>query len=53
MNEAIKVANKTLRKSSGKMVATYKDWHEMLLYTLHAYQIIVKTLTRATTYSLV
>jgi len=35
------------------MVVTYKDWHEMLSFALHSYQIVVKTSTGATLYSLV
>ena len=35
------------------MVVTYKDWHEMLSFTLHAYRTVVQTSTRATPYMLV
>lgn len=35
------------------MVITYKDWHEMLPYALHAYQTIVRTSAGVTSYSLV
>jgi hypothetical protein len=36
------------------MVVTYKDWHEMLPYALHAYHTTtVRTSTSATPYSLV
>jgi hypothetical protein len=53
MNGAVEEANKNLKKIIYKMVVTYKDWHEMLPYALHAYRITVRTSTNATLYSLV
>ncbi|KAG5235382.1 RNA-directed DNA polymerase (Reverse transcriptase), Ribonuclease [Salix suchowensis] len=35
------------------MVVTYRDWHEMLPYALHAYRTTVRTSTWATPYALV
>ena len=35
------------------MVVNYKDWHEMLLYTLHAYRTTIRTSTNTTLYYLV
>jgi hypothetical protein len=35
------------------MVVTYKDWHEMLLFALHAYCTAIRTSTGATPYTLV
>jgi hypothetical protein len=35
------------------MVVTYKDWHKMLPFALHAYRTAVRTSTGATLYSLV
>jgi hypothetical protein len=35
------------------MVLTYKDWHEMLSFALHAYHTIIKMFTGATPYFLV
>ncbi|KAL9377304.1 hypothetical protein Peur_031424 [Populus x canadensis] len=35
------------------MVVTYKDWHEMLPFALHAYRTAVRTSTGATPYTLV
>ena len=35
------------------MVVTYKDWHEMLSFALHAYRTAIRTLTGATPYTLV
>ena len=35
------------------MVVTYKDWHEMLPFTLHEYQTSVHTSTGETSFSLV
>ncbi|XP_011016316.1 PREDICTED: uncharacterized protein LOC105119820, partial [Populus euphratica] len=53
MNGAVEAANKNLKKIIQKMVVTYKDWHEMLPYALHAYRTTVRTSTNATPYSLV
>jgi hypothetical protein len=53
MNGAVETTNKNLKKIIQKMVVAYKDWHEMLLYALHAYCTIVRTSTNATPYSLV
>ena len=53
MNGAVKVTKENVRKIVGKMMDTYKDWHEKLLFALHAYQTSVKTSTRATPFSLV
>ncbi|OIW00397.1 hypothetical protein TanjilG_05747 [Lupinus angustifolius] len=35
------------------MVVTYRDWHDMLPFALHGYQISVRTSTGATPHSLV
>jgi hypothetical protein len=35
------------------MVVTYRDWHEMLSFALHAYRTTVRTSTGTTPYSLV
>jgi len=35
------------------MVVTYKDWHEMLSFALHAYRTAVRTSTGTTLYALV
>jgi hypothetical protein len=35
------------------MIITYKDWHEMLPFALHAYCTTIKMSKRATPYSLV
>ncbi len=35
------------------MTVTYKDWHDMLPFALHAYWTMVQTSTGATPYSLV
>jgi hypothetical protein len=43
MNGAVEAANKNLKKIIRKMMATYKDWHGVLPYTLHAYHIVVRT----------
>ncbi|GKV46142.1 hypothetical protein SLEP1_g53149 [Rubroshorea leprosula] len=53
MNGVVEAANKNTKKILAKMTVTYKDWHEMLPYTLHAYRTFVRTSTGATPYSLV
>ena len=53
MNDAIKAANKNVKKIITKATETYKDWHEKLLFALHAYRTGVRTSTGATPYSLV
>ena len=35
------------------MIDTYKDWHEKLLFALHAYRTAVRTSTEAISFSLV
>jgi hypothetical protein len=35
------------------MVVTYKDWHEMLTFALHAYRTAIRTSIGATLYTLV
>jgi hypothetical protein len=35
------------------MVVTYKDWHEMLPFALHAYRTAIRTSTGAIPYTLV
>ncbi|PKI56511.1 hypothetical protein CRG98_023149 [Punica granatum] len=53
MNGAVEAANKNIKKIIEKMTVTYKDWHEMLPFTLLAYRTSIRTSTRATPYSLV
>ena len=53
MNCAVQVANKNIKKIVQKMVVTYKDWHEMLLFALHGYRTSTRTSTGATPFSLV
>ena len=53
MNEAVEAANKNMKKIIQKMVVTYKDWHEMLPFTLHRYRTSICTSTGATAVSLV
>jgi len=35
------------------MIVSYKDWHEMLPFTLHDYRTYVRTSSKATSFSLV
>ena len=53
MNGVVEAANKNIKKIIQKMVITYKDWHEMLSFALHAYRTAVRTSTGATPYALV
>jgi len=53
MNGAMEAANKNIKKIIQKMVVTYKDWHEMLSFALHAYRTAIRILTGTTLYSLV
>ena len=52
MNGAVEAANKNLKKILSKMSDTYKDWHDLLPFALHAYRISVRTSTGATPFSL-
>ena len=53
MNGVVEVANKNVKKIVAKMIDTYKDWHEKLLFALHAYRTSVRKSTGATPFSLV
>jgi len=53
MNGVAEAANKNLKKIIQKIMVTYKDLHEMLLYALHTYCTTIKTSTNTTPYSLV
>ena len=53
MNGVVEAANKNIKKIIQKMVVTYKDWHEMLPFSLHGYRTSIRTSTGATPFSLV
>ncbi|PKI75825.1 hypothetical protein CRG98_003740 [Punica granatum] len=53
MNGAVEAANKNMKKIIEKMTVNYKDWHEMLPFTLLAYRTSILSSTGATPYSLV
>jgi hypothetical protein len=53
MNGAVEATNKNIKKIIQKMVVTYRDWHEILPFALHAYRTTVRTSTGTTPYSLV
>lgn len=38
MNGAVEATNKNIKKIVHKMVKIYKDWHEMIPFTLHSYR---------------
>lgn len=52
MNDVVEATNKNITKIIQEMVVTYRDWHEMLPFALHAYHITIRTSTRTTLYSL-
>ncbi|XP_016675348.1 uncharacterized protein [Gossypium hirsutum] len=52
MNGVVEAANKNIKNIIGKIIETYKDWHEKLPFALYAYLTSVKTIG-ATPYSLV
>ncbi|XP_075654987.1 uncharacterized protein LOC142625177 [Castanea sativa] len=52
-NGAIEAANKNVKKILTKMVVTYKDWAEKLLFALRGYRTSIRASTGATSYSLV
>ena len=52
-NGAIEVANKNVKNILTKMVMTYKDWAEKLLFALWGYKTSIHASTGATPYSLV
>ena len=53
MNGAVEATNKNIKKIIQKMKVTYKDWHEMLPFSLNGYRTTARASTRATPYSLV
>lgn len=53
MNDTIEAANKNIKKIIQKMVKTYKDWHEMLPFSLHGYRTFINTSIGETPFSLV
>ena len=53
MNGVVEAANKNIKKIIQKMMVTYKNWHEMLPFSLHGYHTSACTSTGATPFSLV
>ncbi|KAA3480061.1 receptor-like protein 12 [Gossypium australe] len=53
MNGAVEAANKKIKKIMGKLIETYKYWHEKLPIALYAYRTSVRTSTGETPFSLV
>jgi transposase InsO family protein len=43
MNGAVEAANKNVKKILSKMTDTYKEWHDLLPFALHAYRTSVRT----------
>ena len=52
-NGAVEAANKNVKNILAKMVVTYIDWAEKLLFDLWGYRTSIRASTRATPYSLV
>lgn len=53
MNGAVEAANKNIKRIVGKLIETYRDWHEKLPFALLAYRTSIRTSTGATPFSLV
>jgi hypothetical protein len=53
MNDVVEATNKNTKNIMQKMVVTYKDWREILIFALQAYRTTIKTFIGATPYSLV
>ena len=53
MNGAVEAANKNIKTIIRKVSDNYKTWHEILPLALMAYRTLIRTLTGATTYSLI
>ena len=53
MNSIVEATNKNIKKIIQKMTVTYKDWHEMLPFTLHGYRTSIRTSIGVTLFSLV
>lgn len=51
MNGTVEAANKNIKRIVQNMAKTYKDWHELLPFSLNGYRTLVRTSTRATPYS--
>ena len=51
MNSVVEAANKNIKNIIQKMTVTYKDWHEMLPFSLHSYRTTVRTSTGETPFS--
>ena len=52
-NGAVEAVNKNVKNILAKMVVTYKDWADKLLFTLWGYRTSIRASTGATPYSLV
>ena len=52
-NGAVEATNKNIKNILAKMVVTYKDWAEKLLFALWGYTTSICASTRAIPYSLV
>ena len=41
MNKVVETANKNMKRLITTIIDVYKDWHEKLLFALHAYLMMV------------
>lgn len=53
MNGVVEAEKKKIKNILLEIAITYRDWHEMLPFALHAYRTSVRTSTGATPYSIV
>lgn len=53
MNGAVGAEKKKIKNLFLEIAITYRDWHEMLPFALHATRTSVRTSTGATPYSIV
>ena len=53
MNGDVEVANKNIKKIIQKKTVTYKEWHDMLPFSLHGYCTTARTSTWENPFSLV
>lgn len=53
LNGTVEAVNNNIKKIVHNMVKTYKDWHDMLPFSLHRYRTSVHTSTGETPFSLV
>lgn len=53
INDIVEASNRNIKKIIQNMVITYKDWHEMIPFALHGYQMSALTSIGETPFSIV